>query len=115
MLGSGRLATLPCLARRADTPALEHPNGKNMKTLILTLCCLFAAAAAQAQSAPTCKPTPKAQWRPPAQLEGELGRAGWKVTRIVVKNGCYQVTGRDPQKKPVDAYFNPRTFDRQGS
>ena len=55
---------------------------------------------------------PKAERRPSVELQGELKKIGWKVRKIQVYNGCYEVYGFDENDKRVEAFFNPKTFER---
>ena len=55
---------------------------------------------------------PKEQWRPRVELQRELKAKGWAVRKFVVYNGCYEVYGFDEQDRQVEAFFNPRTFER---
>jgi len=70
-----------------------------------------STAAAFAQHAEKCEPIPKAEWRPQAELEKKLTDQGWKVTRIKIENGCYEVYGRDQKNKKVEVFFHPKTLE----
>lgn len=39
-------------------------------------------------------------------------RLRWKVRKIQNNNGCYEVYGVDDKGAKVEAFFNPKTFDR---
>ena len=66
---------LPSLARRAAAPS--------------------PAGAAFAQHAEKCEPIPKEEWKPQADLERKLTDQGWKISRVKITNGCYEVYGHD--------------------
>ena len=72
----------------------------------------FAAAGASAQHAERCEPIPKDQWKPQAELERKLVNQGWKISRVKITNGCYEVYGFDAQGKKAEAFFNPKSFER---
>ncbi len=55
---------------------------------------------------------PQAEWRPSVELQAELKTLGWKVRKIKIENGCYEVYGFDENDKRVEAFFNPKTFER---
>jgi hypothetical protein len=55
---------------------------------------------------------PKDTWQPQMKLQRELKAVGWRVRKIIVMNGCYEVYGFDAQKVRVEAFFNPRTLQR---
>ena len=84
-----------------------------MKTIVFTaLLALAVAGPAAAQHAEKCGPIPKAEWKPQAELQTKLANEGWKVSRVKVTNGCYEVYGRDDKGGRVEAFFHPKTFDR---
>lgn len=72
---------------------------------------LLVAAAAHAQHAEKCEPIPKAEWKPQAELERKLTDQGWKISRVKITNGCYEVYGRDEKNNRVETFFHPKTFD----
>ena len=78
---------------------------------------LFAAAlafsgAAFGQHAERCEPIPKDQWKPQADLQRKLADMGWKVSRVKIENGCYEVYGTDEKGGKVEVFFHPVTFER---
>lgn len=82
-----------------------------MKELVLAVGIAFAAIPALAAHAEKCEPIPKAEWRPQAELERMLTDKGWKVSRIKIENGCYEVYGRDANNKKMETFFHPKTFE----
>ena len=85
-----------------------------MKRTFVTLAAMAAlacGAAARAQHAERCEPIPKAEWRPQAELERKLTERGWKISRIKIENGCYEVYGRDEKNNKVETFFHPKTFE----
>ena len=85
-----------------------------MKRHLLTLGLALAAAAntAFAQHAEKCEPIPKEEWKPQAELERKLTDMGWKISRVKITNGCYEVYGRDEKNAKVEVFFHPKTFER---
>ena len=84
------------------------------RSIILTIAALAALAAAgtaSAQHAEKCEPIPKAEWRPQAELERKLVNQGWKISRVKIINGCYEVYGRDEKNNKVETFFHPKTFE----
>ncbi|MEO7773118.1 MAG: PepSY domain-containing protein [Steroidobacteraceae bacterium] len=55
---------------------------------------------------------PKDTWQKQMALQRQLKSTGWRVRRILVMNGCYEVYGFDAQGERVEAFFNPRTLIR---
>jgi hypothetical protein len=84
-------------------------------TIVARALCAAAIAAASsaafAQHAERCEPIPKAEWKPQAELERRLTNQGWKISRIKIENGCYEVYGRDERNQRVETFFNPKTFE----
>jgi hypothetical protein len=58
----------------------------------------------------TCDSGPQEGWQPQATLEKQLTEKGWKVNRIKIDGGCYEVYAIDEQGKRVEAYFHPETL-----
>jgi hypothetical protein len=82
------------------------------RSLITTaLFCLAASGSAYAQHAEKCEPIPKAEWKPQAELERKLTDQGWKVSRVKIENGCYEVYGKDEKGRKVESFFHPKTFE----
>ena len=77
---------------------------------LLSIVLLLAFAAARAQHAERCEPIPKEEWRPQAELERKLIDQGWKISRVKIENGCYEVYGRDAKGNRRETFFHPKTF-----
>jgi len=82
-----------------------------MKRQLLTLCLALAAAGASAQHAEKCEPIPKEEWKPQAELERKLTNQGWKISRVKITNGCYEVYGKNELGRSVELFFHPKTFE----
>ena len=83
-----------------------------MKANLLIAATLLAlAAGAHAQHAEKCEPIPKDEWKPQAELERKLTDDGWKISRVKITNGCYEVYGRDAKNKKMETFFHPKTFE----
>ena len=61
-----------------------------------------------------CEPLPKEEMKPQMDLQRKLTSEGWKVRQVKNFNGCYEVYGFDASGKRVEAFFNPKTFDKVG-
>jgi hypothetical protein len=82
------------------------------KTLTIAAAALALCAAAHAQvHDEKCDPIPKEEWKPQAELERKLVNQGWKISRVKITNGCYEVYGRDHKNNKVETFFHPKTFD----
>ena len=82
---------------------------RHLTTLSLAL--LAYAGAAHAQHAERCEPIPKEEWKPQAELERKLTNMGWKISRVKITNGCYEVYGKNEKGGNVEVFFHPKTFD----
>lgn len=84
-----------------------------MKTTVMsaTIIAAFAAtlAAGAAQASDKCA-TPQAEWQPKESLQQKLEGDGWKIKKIKVDDGCYEVYGTDAQGKRMEIYFDPKSF-----
>ncbi len=83
----------------------------SVKAISMLCAGLLALGAAQAQGhAEKCDALPKSEWKPQAELERKLSDQGWKISRVKITNGCYEVYGRDEKNNKVEAFFHPKTF-----
>lgn len=71
---------------------------------------MSASAASFATGLATCDSGPQETWQPQAKLEQQLTEKGWKVRRIKIDGGCYEVYALDDKGQRVEAYFHPRTL-----
>lgn len=86
-----------------------------MKSLTRSLLALLVAVAASGASAHgdvQCPNEPKAEWRPQMDLQRKLVSEGWRVRQVKVFSTCYEVYGFDAKGERVEAFFNPKTFER---
>ena len=79
-----------------------------MAAALIGLCSLGA----QAHGGVTCPKIPKAEWRPHTELAEKLKAEGWTIRRMESTPTCYEVYAKDPQGKRIEAFFNPKTFER---
>ena len=84
---------------------------RSLTRTALTLVLLAGSAGAFAQHAEKCEPIPQAEWKPQAELERKLTNQGWKISRVKITNGCYEVYGRDEKNQKVETFFHPKTFE----
>jgi hypothetical protein len=57
---------------------------------------------------------PKEEWKPQLDLQKKLVSEGWRVRRVKVDNGCYEVYGFNEKGGRAEVYFNPKTFEKIG-
>lgn len=80
-------------------------------TLVMCSMVLLFSGGVHAHGDVACA-EPKSEWRPSVELQKQLKASGWSVRKIKESNGCYEVYGFDENEKRVEAFFNPRTFER---
>ena len=80
----------------------------NIKPIVITFSLLLMSGNALADD--DCD-EPVAGWQPRENLRQKLEAEGWKVFRIKVDDGCYEVKGRDPKGRRVEAEYSPATFE----
>lgn len=73
---------------------------------------LGAADAALAHGGVSCPAASRAERKPPAELTKVLKEKGWKIRKMQMFNGCYEVYGFDEKGQAVEAFFDPRTLAR---
>jgi hypothetical protein len=79
--------------------------------LLIATLSLLAASAAHAHGDVKCS-TPKAEWRGQMELQSKLVAEGWRVRKVKVENGCYEVYGFDAKGQKAEAFFDPKSFER---
>lgn len=81
-----------------------------MKYRLLATLTLACAASGGAYADDALCTVPEAQWRPQESLQTKLEAEGWKIKRIKIDDGCYEVYGIDSDGKRMETYFDPKTF-----
>jgi hypothetical protein len=54
---------------------------------------------------------PMTEWQPEQALRQKLEGEGWKINRIKVDGGCYEVYGFDGKGQRAETYFNPKSLE----
>ncbi len=72
----------------------------------------LAAGGAMAHGNVKCKAYPKEEWKAPSELQQKLEKDGWTIRRMEKTSSCYEVYGKDPKGNRVEAFFDPKTFER---
>lgn len=72
----------------------------------------LAAGSAGAHGDVKCPAYPRSEWRPHTELQQKLTSEGWEIRRMERSATCYEVYGKDPRGKRVEAFFDPKTFER---
>ena len=83
---------------------------RSLMSIAAATLALVMAGQAQAHDE-KCDPIPKEEWKPQADLERKLTNEGWKISRVKITNGCYEVYGRDAKNNKMETFFHPKTFE----
>ncbi|MFK7992669.1 MAG: PepSY domain-containing protein [Granulosicoccus sp.] len=59
----------------------------------------------------TCDSGDKSNWKSEEALIEKITAEGWQVRKVKEDGGCYEVYGRDPEDRRVEAYFDPLTLE----
>ena len=88
---------------------------KNVVTRSVCVTLLAGSAlfyvSAQATGLATCDSGPQDKWQRQSALEKKLGELNWKVRRIKIDGGCYEVYAINDKGQRVEAYFHPVTLE----
>ena len=85
---------------------------KTTPTFVAVALVLAFAGSAQAHGSVKCEPVAKADRKPHTELRKHLTDKGWRVRQVKNENGCYEVYGFNDKGAKVEAFFDPRTFER---
>ena len=83
---------------------------KNVLASLLIAASAVVVAPAHATGLATCESGAKETWQPQEKLEKTLTEKGWKVRRIKIDGGCYEVYALNEKGEKVEAYFHPQTL-----
>ncbi|MBR1215683.1 PepSY domain-containing protein [Bradyrhizobium sp. JYMT SZCCT0180] len=59
----------------------------------------------------TCNSGPQSGWQSEESLSKKLIDQGWKIRRIKIDGGCYEVYAINEKGQRVESYFHPVTFE----
>jgi hypothetical protein len=83
---------------------------KNYVTAAALVAAAVCAHPAAATGLATCDSGPQSGWQQQSTLEKKLSAQGWKIRRIKVDGGCYEVYAMNEKGERVEAYFHPKTL-----
>lgn len=81
-----------------------------MKTGILPTMALAVLAATSAQARDDCD-VPIANWQSREAVRAMAEDRGWRLKRIKIDDGCYEVYGIDRQGRRFEAKIDPQTLE----
>jgi hypothetical protein len=67
------------------------------------------AAGAPAHAGPHCDAPPES-WQPRSAVQAMAERQGWRVERLKIDDGCYELRGRDAEGQRFKARIDPATL-----
>ncbi len=73
---------------------------------------LLAAANTYATGSMTCDSGDSSTWQSKEALQEKILAEGWKVRKVKVDGGCYEVYGTTPEGDRVEAYFDPISLEK---
>lgn len=85
---------------------------QRMTKLGALLLVLASSSVAWADGNVQCPKHSKEEWRNHNELHQKLQSEGWQVRRMEKTPTCYEVYAKDPQGQRVEAFFDPKTFER---
>lgn len=80
------------------------------RLVMLAVATMLATPIAAATGLATCDSGNKETWQPQEKLEKQLTDQGWKIRRIKIDGGCYEVYALNEKGERVEAYFHPQTL-----
>lgn len=83
---------------------MHHPDP--MRAFVLAL---FLATALPAAAKDDCDAPPET-WQPRSAVHALAGQQGWRVDRLKVDDGCYEVKGRDAEGRRFKAKLDPASL-----
>ena len=83
---------------------------KTALTPVLVAVAALAFTPVEATGLATCESGAESNWRSQDALKKQLTDKGWKVRRIKIDGGCYEVYAIDDKGDRVESYFHPVTF-----
>lgn len=80
-----------------------------MNRLLLSAALLATLGIGTAAAEDMCN-VPQAEWQPKEALQQKLEAEGWKIKKVKIDEGCYEVYGTDATGARMESYFDPKTF-----
>jgi len=85
---------------------------KNLPVLMVVTILAITPQLSGATGRMTCESGDQSSWKSQDDLEAAVIEQGWKVRRIKVDGGCYELYGTTPEGQRVEAYFDPVTLEK---
>lgn len=85
---------------------------KHLPLALIAAAAVLIAANAQATGLMTCQSGDPAKWQSQQTLTKKMTAEGWKIRRVKIDGGCYEVYGTTPEGDRVEAYYHPVTLEK---
>lgn len=93
-----------------EKPDQAVTRKSSMRKILTIFAFLAAALAGGAALADEDCFVPMADWQPREAVETLAREKGWKLRRIKIDDGCYQIKGRDQDGKAIEVTLHPATL-----
>ena len=80
---------------------------------IIAVSALMVFVAAPTMAKDLCN-VPQAEWQTKDAVTKKFEGDGWKVSNIKIKEGCYEVYGKDKDGKKQEVFVDPKSFEIVG-
>lgn len=60
----------------------------------------------------SCDSGDQSTWKTQEELKESVIQLGWKVRKVKIDGGCYELYGTTPEGQRVEAYFDPVTLEK---
>lgn len=81
-----------------------------MNKLMITAALAATLLSGPALASDKCD-VPKSEWQSEEAFRQAIEDKGWEIKKFKIDDGCYEVYGYDEEKRRVEAYFDPKTFE----
>jgi len=81
-------------------------------SLTIGMVCASLVFSGSAFAAGKCATSPKSKWQSEATLKSQLAGEGYKVARIKIESGCYEVYATDKKGERANMAFNAETLEK---
>jgi hypothetical protein len=72
-------------------------------------CCMLLVATVPAWPSDACDAAPET-WQPRAAVHALAERKGWKLDKLKIDDGCYEIKGHDAEGRRFKAKIDPATL-----
>lgn len=85
---------------------------KHLPTTVLFCLAITLPQLSSATGRMTCDSGNQSTWKSQDELKASVLAEGWKIRRIKIDGGCYELYGTTPEGQRVEAYFDPLTLEK---